>query len=116
MRFYYAKLLDTPEEDHQVLGFVNPVLDSDDDDNIFEPERWCVKKDKNVFKLAFWFHAFWKFLRCSKLKHIKKFNFQCYRKTKMLQIIVFWSNRKIKMPQNCSKNPQNKNTTEISFR
>ena len=29
-RFYYAKLLGTPEEDHQVLGFINPVVDSDD--------------------------------------------------------------------------------------
>ena len=36
--FYYAKLLDTPEEDRQVLGFKNPVVDSDDGkDNIFEP-------------------------------------------------------------------------------
>ena len=47
-----------------VLGFINPVVDSDDeDDNIFEPERsfavvfntfffflskWCVEKDRNV--------------------------------------------------------------------
>ena len=36
--FYYAKLLDTPEEDRQVLGFKNPVADSDGEkDNIFEP-------------------------------------------------------------------------------
>ena len=49
-----------------VLGFINPVVDSDDEDgNIFEPERsfagvfntfffffflskWCVEKDRNV--------------------------------------------------------------------
>ena len=53
------------------MGFVNPVVDSDDeDDDIFEPERsfsgifntfvnqWYVKKDKNEFMLAFRFHAF----------------------------------------------------------
>ena len=29
-----------PEEDRQVLGFINPVVDLDDDDGvIFEPER-----------------------------------------------------------------------------
>ena len=40
LRFYYANLLGMPEEDHQVLGFVNPVLDSgDEDDNILEPQR-----------------------------------------------------------------------------
>ena len=41
LRFYYAELLDTPEEDCQVLGFVNPVVVNSDDenDNIFEPER-----------------------------------------------------------------------------
>ena len=46
----------------QVLGVVNPVVDSDFDDNgIFHQERslsgvfntflnhWCVKKDKNIF-------------------------------------------------------------------
>ena len=50
-----------------VLGFINPVVDSDDEDHdIFEPERsfagvfntffffssflskWCVEKDRNV--------------------------------------------------------------------
>ena len=30
----------------------------------------------------------------------KKFNFQHYRKTKMSQFVVFWSNREIKMPRN----------------
>lgn len=50
----------------------------------------------------------------------KRFNFQHYRQTKMSWIIVFWSNRKVKIPQNivfrqerqnnvkpknCSKNP-----------
>ena len=30
----------------------------------------------------------------------KKFNFQHFGKTKMSQIVVFWSNREIKMPQN----------------
>lgn len=50
----------------------------------------------------------------------KRFNFQHYRQTKMSWITVFWSNRKVKIPQNivfrqerqnnvkpknCSKNP-----------
>ena len=67
LRFYYAKLLDTPEEDRVFLGFINPVVDSDDD--IFEPEsfsgvfntsvnQFCAKKDKTVFKLTFRFNAF----------------------------------------------------------
>ena len=72
-RFYCTKLLDTSEEDRHVSGFVNPVLDSGyEDDGIFETEKsfsgvfntfvnhWCVKKDKNVLKLAFRFHAFLK--------------------------------------------------------
>ena len=53
----------------------NAVVDSDDeDDNIFEPERslfgnfntfvrqWCAKNNKNLFKLAFWFQLFTRFL------------------------------------------------------
>ena len=56
LRLYYAKILGT-EEDRQVLRFINPAVDSDDeDDHIFEPERsfhgvlntfmneWLVKK------------------------------------------------------------------------
>ena len=40
LRFYYAKLIDTPEEHREVLGFINPVVDSDDQHgDIFEPER-----------------------------------------------------------------------------
>ena len=40
LRFYYAKLLDTEEQHRQVMGFINPVVGSDDeDDDIFEPER-----------------------------------------------------------------------------
>ena len=31
LRFYYEKLLDTAEVDRQVLGFINPVLESDDE-------------------------------------------------------------------------------------
>ena len=36
LRFDYAKLFDTPEEDRQVLGFVKPVLDSyyENEDNL----------------------------------------------------------------------------------
>ena len=40
LQFYYAKLLDTTDEDHQVLGFINPVVDSHGSygsyDDIFE--------------------------------------------------------------------------------
>ena len=55
--------------DRQVLGFVSPVVDLDDeDDDIFESERrssgvlntfvnqWCVKSDTNVFKLVLRLH------------------------------------------------------------
>ena len=71
LQFYNAKLLDTPEEDNQVLGFVSTGVDSDDEDDvIIKQERsfsgafntfvnyWYVKKDKNIFKFAFRFHAF----------------------------------------------------------
>ena len=58
------------------------------------------KNDKNVFKLAFMLLLSPKFLTCWKLTNIDKINFQHYRKTKMSQIIVFWSNREIKMPRN----------------
>ena len=88
LRFYYAKLLDMPEEDRQVLRFVDPVLDSNDEDgNIFEPERSfscvfntfvtqsCVKKDKNLFKATFRFLLFLKFLKCWKLTHMKNSSF-----------------------------------------
>ena len=53
------------------MVFINPTVDSDDeDDHIFKPERifsgavntfvnyWFVKKDQNVFKLAFRCHVF----------------------------------------------------------
>ena len=84
------------------MGFVNPVVDSDDeDDNIFEPERsfsgifntfvnqWYVKKDKNEFKLAFKFHAFSTILEIWETQTHKKFNVQHYGETYMSQIIVF---------------------------
>ena len=113
LQFYCAKLLDTSEEDHQVSEFVNPVVDSDDeDDYIFEPERrfsgvfntfvnqWCVKNDKNAFKPVFRFHAFPEILKMLETHEHEKFNFQQYCETKMLQTIVFSSNRKIKMPRN----------------
>ena len=90
MRFYYTKLLDTSKEDCQLLEFINPVVDSDDeDDDIFEPERsfpgvfnafvnqWYVKKVKNVIKV---------FRRISEMLETythKKFNFQHYHETKM---------------------------------
>ena len=50
------------------MRFVNPVVDLDEDDDIFEPERrssgvsntfvnqWCVKNDTNVFKLVLRLH------------------------------------------------------------
>ena len=45
LRFCYANLIDTPEEDRQVLHFINPSVDSDgEDDDTFELERkffWC---------------------------------------------------------------------------
>ena len=35
LRNYNTKLLETPEEDRQVLGFANPVVGSDDEITIF---------------------------------------------------------------------------------
>ena len=35
LRNYNTKLLQTPEEDRQVLGFANPVVGSDDEITIF---------------------------------------------------------------------------------
>ena len=88
------------QEDRQVLQFLNPVVDSDtEDDNIFKSiriidlkyfqislisvfnnfvNRWCVKKDKNVFKLAFRFHAFVKIPENLETHSFKKLNFQHY--------------------------------------
>ena len=91
------------------MGFVNPVLDLGyEDDDVLEPERsfsgafntfmnhWCVKKDKNAIKLAFRFHAFPKIPEMLETHTHKTLDFQHYRETK---IIVFWSNREIKMPR-----------------
>ena len=92
------------------MGFINLIVDWDDeDDNIFEPERRfsgvfntfvnqsCVKKNKNLFKLAFRFDAFPETSALLETRTHKKFYFQHYRKTKMLQVIVFWLNHEIKM-------------------
>ena len=76
-------------------SFINPVVDSDDeDDNIFQSERsfsavfntfvnqWCVKKDKNVFKLIFrFYHGFPKIPEVLETYAYKKFKFQRYRDT-----------------------------------
>ena len=56
LRFFHVNLLDTLEEDCQILWFINPVVDWDDEeDKILELERsfsgvfntfvnqWCVK-------------------------------------------------------------------------
>ena len=51
-------------------------------------------------RLHLGFMLFPNFLKCWKLKHIKRFNFQHYCETEMSQIIVFWSKREIKMPRN----------------
>ena len=58
------------------------------------------KKDKNVFKLAFRFHAFLEIPEILETHVHRKFDFQYYREAKMSQIIVFWYNRKIKMLRN----------------
>ena len=92
------------------MGFINLVVDSDDeDDNIFEPERsfsgvfntfvsqCCVKENENLFNLAFRFDAFPETSALLETRAHKKFYFQHYCKTKMLQVIVFWSNHEIKM-------------------
>ena len=106
LRFHCTKLLDTVEDDHQALRFVNLVVF-----NTFV-NQWCAKNDENVLKLAFsWFY--WYSL---KTQAYKKSNVQRYHKTRMLRIIVFWSNRKIKMSGNSklSKNPRNENAAKIS--
>ena len=72
LRFHYAKLLDTPEEDCQVLGFVNPVVVNSDDenDNIFEPERSFSGS------ATFSFHAFPKIFLILGTDAYKKNNFK----------------------------------------
>ena len=89
MQFYYAKFLGTPEKYRQVSVYVKPVVldPNDEDGDIFEPERrfsgafdtsvkqWYLKNNKNVFKLAFRFILFPKFLKWCKLTHIKKNQF-----------------------------------------
>ena len=95
--------------------------------------QWCVENDKNAFKLVFRFHAFPEILNMLEIDEHKKFNFQLYCETKMLQTILFLSNRKIKMPRNvlfrryrkkqnaaklrnCLKNPRNQNAAKIPCR
>ena len=56
----------------------------------------ACKKNKTVFKLAFRFHAFPKIPEMLETHTHKTLDFQHYRETK---IIVFWSNREIKMPR-----------------
>ena len=46
------------------------------------------------------FLTFSKLLKYWKLAHIKNLIFQHNREVKMSQIIVFWSDRKIKIPRN----------------
>ena len=66
------------------FAFLELSRNSDDENNdISKPERrfsgtfntfgnhWCVKQDKNVFKLAIRYLMFSKFLKCWKLTHIK---------------------------------------------
>ena len=62
--------------------------------------HWWLKKDKNVFKLAFKCRAFSEITEMLETDAHKKHNFQYYCENKMSQIIVFWSNCEIKMPQN----------------
>ena len=54
----------------------------------------------NVFKYAFRFHAFLEIPEMLETYAHKKFNFQRYRVIKMSWIIVFSSNREIKIPRN----------------
>ena len=67
--------------------------------NTFVNQR-CEKLDQNVLNLALRLLLLPEFLKYWILPHIKKFNFRHYRETKMLQIIVFWSNHEIKLPRN----------------
>ena len=91
--FYYSKSVDSHDEDDGILeqgrsfsGAFNTFMN-----------HWYVKKDKNVFKLAFRSHVFPKIHKKLKTHTHGKFNFQHYCETKMSQIIVFWSNRQIEM-------------------
>ena len=58
------------------------------------------KKIKISLNMHLGIMFFLKFLKCRKLTHIKKFNFQHYRETKILPVIVFWSNYETDMLQN----------------
>ena len=57
--------------------------------------QWCVKHDENLFTCIS-APTFPK-IREIFVTHAKKCNFKHSCKTKMLQIIVFWSNHKIKI-------------------
>ena len=89
------------------MRFVNAVVDSnDEDDDIFKPGRsfsdifnafvnqWCVKKDKNMFKLEFGFHAF--------SKIFELLDTHTHSEIKMLRIKVFWSKLRNRNAAKCS--------------
>ena len=75
-----TKFLDTPEEYHQVLGFL-PVLHSDDAvDNIFENDTYLneywIKKDKTGFKFLYRFHDFPEISKMFETHALENFTFQ----------------------------------------
>ena len=115
-----TKFLDTPEEDCQVLGFVNPVVESDDeDDDIFEPERnysdvFTTFVSKEKIKMCFKFvfissQVFTEFPKMLEIHSHKKFIFQHCREIKVSRNIVFRSNREIKMARKCSISAEPRN-------
>ena len=118
MLFYYAKLLDTLKGDCQVLGVVNPVVDSDFGDNgIFHQERslsgvfntflnhWCVKKDKNIFlSLHLGSILFPEFRKYWRLTHIKNSIFNTTTKLKCRKLWYFGQTAKLKCQEIQKKN------------
>lgn len=82
------------------MGFLNSVVDSnDEDDNISKPERRFLlplmllmcKNDKNTFKFAFPESP-----EILETHAQKTFNLQHNCEIKMPRIMVFWSDREIK--------------------
>ena len=98
-----------PEEYCQVLGFANPVLDSDYEGNdILEPKRsysgvfntfvnqWRAKKTKLYLSLHLGSILFPKFLKCWKLMHIKNSILNTNAKLKYQKLQYFGQTAKLK--------------------
>ena len=95
------------------MRFVNPVVDLDEDDDIFEPERrssgvsntfvnqWCVKNDANVFKLVLRLHYVPKISEILETDALEKNQFSTLQRN--INVVnysnLFKKSAKLKFPQ-----------------